>query len=105
MRDKPLSNKNLRKKAIHEYSHRFKIEIEKVWKTFQDHDPRLRLLVKYENLRNDTFTELKKIYKFLDIPIKDENLKRKIEHFDFDNIPDSKKDSGKFSRRMEKKFQ
>jgi len=58
----------------------------------------LRLLVKYEDLRKNTFSELKKIYDFLDLKISDEELQKIITIYSFENIPPEKKGPGKFFR-------
>jgi len=67
-------------------------------KTYDDHSEKLRILVRYENLRNNTFEELEKIYKFLEIDIDKKTLQRIVEKYSFENIPDKMKGKGKFAR-------
>jgi len=62
------------------------------------HENSLFYTVRYENLRRKTFEELKKIYNFVDIEISDEKLAEIVERYEFDNIPESKKGSGKPKR-------
>jgi len=68
------------------------------WKAYENHNENLRFYLKYENLMTNTLEELKKSYQFLKIDVSDEFLEKQIEKFDFKNIPDSKKGTGKFNR-------
>jgi len=67
-------------------------------RTYIDHKNNLRYLIKYEDLRQNTLQELRKIYKFLGIEIDDINLKKIIKKFDFENIPNDEKGKGQFRR-------
>jgi len=87
-----------RKQSTRWYSYQWNKLIERINDAYQNHDPTLRLLVRYENLKNNTFEELKKIYKFLNVKISDDELKKKIQQHDFKRIPSSKKGAGKFYR-------
>lgn len=69
-----------------------------VLQAYNSHDPALRILVKYEELRTNTFSELKKIYRFLNIMINEEDLHAVVERYDFKQIPDAQKGEGKFNR-------
>jgi len=66
--------------------------------TFEKHRKNLRYSVKYEDLRKNTFDELKKIYEFLGIKIDDAELEKIIEKYSFEKIPKEQKGSGKFYR-------
>ncbi len=66
--------------------------------TMENRPSNLSLMVKYEDLLRDTFNELKRIYDFLKIDIIEDDLKNIIEKYDFNNIPERKKGSGKFRR-------
>ena len=55
-------------------------------------------MVKYEDLRKNTLTEMKKIYQFLGNNATDEELKKLKEKNDFEKIPASLKGKGKFNR-------
>lgn len=95
---KSLSTQEERVHAIEFYSKFWTVNINNISKGFQAHKNDLKLLVKYEDLLQDTFSELKKIYDFINVPISDEELKRTIELYDFKNIPESDKGQGKFNR-------
>lgn len=56
-------------------------------------------LVKYEELRYDTFGELKRIYSELAIPVEDEILRRVVEKHAWENIPENRKGLGKSHRK------
>jgi len=94
----PLKTEKDRMEAIKKYSNGWKKSVPVVWETFQKHPEALRHFVKYEDLRKNTFPELKKIYDFIGIKISDDELKKIIERYEFDNIPKSKKGPGKFNR-------
>jgi len=95
---KPLKTKERRLEEIKIQSETWKLLSEKNFEAFNKHDSKLRLLVKYEELRKDTLKELKRIYNFMGIKIGDNLLQKKIEKFDFKNIPDKDKGPGKFNR-------
>ena len=67
-------------------------------KTFKKYSKNLRYMVKYEDLLKNTFSELKKLYKFIDVEISDEELQKIVEKYSFKNIPEKEKGSGKFAR-------
>ena len=69
-----------------------------VLSVYNNHNPHLRLLVKYENLRNDTFDEVKKIYNLLNIDIEDHEIEKLIEKYKFENISKSETGPGKMTR-------
>ena len=95
---KPLTTPEQRKRMIRWYSNQWNKFIERINRAYTNHNPNLRLLVKYENLKNDTFSELKKIYNFLNIQVDDNELNKIINTYDFDKIPSSNKGKGKFYR-------
>lgn len=86
---------NKRRKKIKQFSEMWNSFIPAVSKSYNNHNPNLRLLIKYEDLRKDTFSELKKIYAFIGIKISDEELKNKIDEFAYENVPESVKGEGK----------
>ncbi len=57
-----------------------------------------KIRIKYEELLNCTFENLKKIYFFLGINISEETLRELVEKFRFEKIHASKKGKGKFYR-------
>jgi len=94
----PILGNEMRDKVIKQYSSEWVRITKAVWQSYSNHNPKLRLLVKYENLLENTFYELKKIYQFLEINILDAELHAIIKSGSFDNIPSSQKGSGKFYR-------
>jgi len=86
---------NKRPKNIKKYSKKWDSFISAVAKSYDNHNPELRLLVKYEDLRENTLPELKKIYDFIGIKMKEKDLKRKIEETSYENVPQSEKGPGK----------
>jgi len=72
--------------------------VESLMKAYHNHSKNLCILVKYEDLRKNTFDEVKKIYKFLEIDISEKELVKIVEKFTFENLPDEVKGKGKFHR-------
>jgi len=72
--------------------------MEVLMSTYKNHKEKLRIMVKYEDLLNNTFENTKKIYDFLEIKIDDEELKKIIDKFAFSKIPSNEKGDGKFRR-------
>jgi len=72
--------------------------IERMSKSFENHSPNLRLLIKYEELRKNPLEELRKIYKFLEIEITEIELIKIISEYNFENFPDEDKGTGKQRR-------
>lgn len=93
-----IKNEKMRLELIKSYANYWERLTKIVWESFQKHQPQLRLLVKYEELRENTFEHLKKIYNFLNIEVDDETLNSIIKRHDFDNIPSNQKGLGKFYR-------
>lgn len=62
--------------------------------TYENHNKKLRYKVKYEDLRRDTFAELKKLYEFIEVSISDPELNEIIEKYTFENLPDEIKGIG-----------
>ena len=67
-------------------------------KAYNNRNKTLRYMVKYENLLDNTFDELKKLYNFIEIDISDEELQKIVKKYSFANIPKKEKGSGKFVR-------
>lgn len=73
------------------------IQTETLLKTYTVFSDRV-MLIKYEELLSDTFNTLKTIYRFINKPIKEQDLLQIIEKFSFKNIPIQAKGKGKFYR-------
>jgi LPS sulfotransferase NodH len=58
-----------------------------------------KALVKYEELRAGTLGTIKRIYAGLGIPAEEKDLARVVEEHSWENIPEDKKGSGKFTRK------
>ena len=58
-----------------------------------------KVLVKYEDLRSDTFPTMKLIYSALDLPVDEGELARTVEKHAWENIPEEEKGEGKFHRK------
>lgn len=71
---------------------------EQMNKTFENHSPYLRLLIRYEELRKNTVEELDKIYQFLGIKIEKDVIEKIVTEFTFENIPQEEKGKGKQKR-------
>jgi len=72
--------------------------MEKLMKIYSNHKEQYRLLVRYEDLRNNTLSELKKIYDFLEIKITFDDLQKIVNKFSYENIPNELKGTGKSVR-------
>ena len=71
---------------------------ENLLKTYECHQEKLRILIKYEELLKNTKKILAMIYEFLEIKITNDELTDLITKFSFENIPQEKKGPGKFHR-------
>ena len=87
-----------RERMIRSYASTWNIQNQLISIAYDKHDPKLRLLVKYEELKQNTYEILKNIYDFLDIIIIEQELQKIIDKYSFEKIPDSEKGSGKFYR-------
>jgi len=73
-------------------------QTENLLKTFENSSKKQTILIKYEDLRHQTFETTMKIYKFLNIDISDKELEEKISKYSFEAIPKEEKGKGKFIR-------
>ena len=64
----------------------------------EDVDKKLCHVVKYEDLLQNTSSELKKIYDFIGIDIPDDELQKIVQKHSFENLPANSKGSGKVTR-------
>lgn len=72
---------------------------ETVHAAYEKHDPKRRLLIKYEDLRYDAFNQLKKIYDFLEVAVKKEEIENLVGKYSFEKIPEDEKGEGKVVRK------
>jgi hypothetical protein len=73
-------------------------DLSKVKDAYEAH-PGRKVLVRYEDLRADTFNTMKSIFAALEILVNEEELVRAIEKHAFESIPEEKKGQGKFYRK------
>ena len=69
-----------------------------ILKAFKNHSYENKLEIKYENLRENTYNELQKIYNLIEIKVPDAQLKKIVDIYSFKKIPDDKKGIGKITR-------
>jgi hypothetical protein len=58
-----------------------------------------KVLIKYEDLRNDTLGTMKRLYSTLGVPVDEEELARAVHKHSWENIPEEKRGEGKFYRK------
>ena len=58
-----------------------------------------KVLVRYEDLRADTLSEMKRLYSSLLIPVDERELARVVEKHRWEKVPEKKKGTGKFYRK------
>jgi hypothetical protein len=56
-------------------------------------------MVRYEDLRADTLTTMKRVYSGLGIPVDEGELARSVENNSWENIPEEEKGEGKKRRK------
>jgi len=94
-----LDSREKRNRMIAYYSTEWKWSVFNISKAFRNHPPELRFFLKYEDLRSHTVEELRRLYNFLSIKISDTDLKKIVEKYSFENIPQEKKGPEKFYRQ------
>src|SRR5215208_354935 len=70
----------------------------KAWEAYEAHGGR-KAATRYEDLRYDALGELEKIYSSLIIPIEEEQLRRVVEKYAWENIPERQKGPNKPRRK------
>jgi sulfotransferase family protein len=68
-------------------------------RAYELHNPTLRCLVKYEDLRLDPFAQVKKIYEFLGIALSDKEIIEVIERTKFENVSEDERGEDKIKRK------
>lgn len=64
-----------------------------------DAHPGYKVLIRYENLRTNTFETLRHLYSNLEIPVDQDELTRTVRKHSWENLPTTQKGSGKFFRK------
>ena len=75
-------------------SRKWKKLVEILMNTYQNHNKNLRYIVRYEDLLENTFDELLKLYQFIDIPIEKKKIASIISESSVDSIPSELKGIG-----------
>ena len=94
----PIRTKRDRAQQIEQQSKIWRFSTETVWKAYQSHSEQLRMLVKYEDLRKNTYQEVTKIYEFIGINATEDTIKSITENSSFEKIPSDNKGKNKFAR-------
>jgi len=94
---KPLSEQN-RFSFIEKRSHNLAKNMMRLLQTYNEFNPKLRIMIKYEDLRYNTLELLRKLYDFIEIKIDDTELQNLVDKFSFEKIPSKQKGSGKVRR-------
>jgi hypothetical protein len=58
-----------------------------------------KVLIKYEDLRTDTLSTMRRLYSTLGIPVDEGELARVVHEYSWENIPQEKRGEGKFYRK------
>ena len=95
--DTPIKSEN-RDVTIEYLANSWNEYIQKLLDAYNHHPPNLRYMIKYEDLLENTFTELKHLYKFIGISIPEDHIHQLVKNYSFENIPHDKKGGGKFTR-------
>jgi hypothetical protein len=83
---------------VRERANVYRRGVESAWRAYDAHKGP-KVLVRYEDLRADTLTEMRRIYAVLGIAVEDEDLWRAVEKHSWENVSDWEKGRGKFYRR------
>ncbi len=67
---------------------------------FDAHEGR-KVMIRYEELREDALRTMRRVYRELDIPVDGERLSRVVEGRSWENIPEDRKGEGKFHRKAQ----
>jgi hypothetical protein len=83
---------------VRESAHRYLLYVGNTKQAYDAHEGH-KVLVKYEELRTDTFGEIHRIYSTLGIPVDEGELTQAVSKHSWENIPDEEKGEGKFYRK------
>src|SRR5581483_485097 len=93
-----ISKEEERMKIVERQSKLWLRVTEFILQAYAGHAQDRRIIIRYEDLLENTYEMLKNLYKFIDIPISDGMVKELVDSYNFANIPDSKKGAGRFYR-------
>jgi len=87
-----------RSSFIEEEAKTIQITWEVLFNAYKQHANDSKYIIRYENLRTNTLQELKKLYEFLEIKIDHDILKKIVQKYSYENIPEKWKGTGKSCR-------
>jgi hypothetical protein len=73
--------------AIRHYSEAWCHGMKVIGRAYENHDPNLRLLVKYEDLRLNTAEVIQKAYDFIGLDTDDKKIIETVRKHDYENVP------------------
>lgn len=88
-----------RKFRINYFSSLWNLHVEITKKAYESHDPKLRLLLKYEDLRIKPIEQIEKINQFLDLSLPMDKIKEIADETKFENVPSFMKGDDKNIRK------
>jgi hypothetical protein len=97
-KDGQEDKKNSSGPSVRGRSRRYLKNIGEAKKAYDAHEGR-KVLVRYEDLREDTLGTMQRIYSALEIPLEQKDLWRAVEKHSWENIPEEQKGEGKFYRK------
>ncbi len=99
-RDWDYSTDNKLVKGTRRMAKSYTETISKVQEAYEAH-PGKKTLVRYEDLRHDTFSTMKAMYAALDVEADEAQLEAAVANHSWENIPEYQKGKGKFFRRAQ----
>lgn len=87
-----------RMRFLQAYAFRWLVRTEAVQRAYDAHPGELRMLVRYEDLRSDPETELRRIFGWLRLEAEDDRIRDSVERMSFEAVPESAKGNGEFIR-------
>jgi len=88
-----------RKFRMSHFAVMWNLMIETTQRAYDSHDPELRLLVRYEDLRLDPLKEIGHIYKFLGYDLSEQEIEKIADITSFENVPQELKGEDKNLRQ------
>jgi hypothetical protein len=67
-------------------------------KTHEKRPKELSMMIRYEDLRARTYDTVKQVYQFIDTSIDEGQLRKIVDEYTYENLPEARKGPGKFVR-------
>jgi len=87
-----------RSSFIEEEAKTIQLTWEVLFNAYKQHANDSKYIIRYENLRTNTLQELKKLYEFLEIKVDHDILKKIVQKYSYENIPEKWKGTSKSKR-------